>query len=86
MGDIYYEGVRYSSGHDYTELTGTLLAGNTSVTLTDNSITNTATYDFYTESIEICPVGVIVDDINHQLTLSFDTAYSSDIAVKVRVS
>lgn len=85
MSDIYYEGVRYSSGHDYTELTGTLLAGNTSVTLTDNSITNTATYDFYTDSLGVSPTAVSIDNSNHQLILTFD-AQSADVAVKVRVS
>ena len=85
MSDIYYEGVRYSSGHDYTELTGTLLAGNTSVTLTENVITNTATYDFYTDSLDVSPTAVSIDNSNHQLTLTFDVQ-SADVAVKVRVS
>ena len=70
-------------GGSYTEVTGTLLAGNTTVTITDSAITPTATYDFYTDVYGINPTNVNI--LTGSITLTFEEQ-SSDVLVKVRVS
>ena len=70
-------------GGGYTEVVGTLLAGNTTVTLSDNAITPTATYDFYTDVYGVNPTNVSISV--GSITLTFEEQ-SSDVIVKVRVS
>lgn len=79
------EGALYAPGSNETEITGTLTAGATSLVLTNNVITDSATYDFYTDTFGVSPTAVSIDNSNHQLTLTFD-AQPADVAVKVRVS
>ena len=67
----------------YVEVTGTLTAGSTSLTLSDASITTTSTIDIYTDVFGIQPVNAVV--ATGTITLSF-LAQSADISVKVRVS
>ena len=67
----------------YTEVTGTLLTGATSLTLSDASITTTSTIDIYTDVFGIQPTNAVV--ASGSITLTF-LAQSSDITVKVRVS
>ena len=67
----------------YTEVTGTLLTGATSITLSDASITTTSTIDIYTDVFGIQPTNAVV--ASGSITLTF-LAQSSDITVKVRVS
>ena len=66
----------------YIELTGTLTAGKTSITLTDDSITTDSTFDFYTSIYGVSPTNVVV--AAGSITLEFD-AQSVDMAVEVRV-
>ena len=65
------------------EVTGTLTAGQTSITLSDASITTTSTIDIYTDVFGIQPTNAVVT--SGQIVLTF-LAQSSDITVKVRVS
>lgn len=67
----------------YTEVTGTLVTGATSITLSDASITTTSTIDIYVSTFGIQPVNAVVS--TGSITLTF-LAQASDIEVKVRVS
>ena len=69
-------------GASYTDVTGTLTAGSTSLTLSDASITTSSTLDFYTDVYGVNPTGVAVS--TGSVTLTFE-AQLSDVAVKVRV-
>ena len=66
------------------EITGTLIAGQTHLTLTDAAITTTATYDFFTDTFGVSPTSAVVVG-SGQLALEFE-AQQSDVSVKVRVS
>ena len=68
---------------DFTDLTGTLTAGNTSITFSDASVTPTSTIDYYTDYFGVNPVGVSVR--TGSVTLTFE-AQDIDLGVKVRVS
>ena len=67
----------------YTEVTGTLTAGSTSITLSDASITTSSTFDIYVSTFGIQPTNAVV--ATGSITLTF-LAQASDISVKVRVS
>ena len=67
----------------YKEVTGTLTAGNTSLTLTDAAILTTSTIDIYTDVYGIAPESVTV--AAGSLTMTFE-ALSSDLVVKARIS
>ena len=67
----------------YTDLTGTLTTGNTSVTISDAAILTTSTFDIYTDVFGIQPTNAVV--ATGSITLTF-LAQASDITVKVRVS
>ena len=62
------------------EVTGTLLAGSTSITLQDASITTTSTIDIYTDVFGISPEDVVV--ATGEITITFE-AQSSNLGVKV---
>ena len=70
-------------GDLWTDFTGTLTAGNTSLTISNALITESSTFDYYTEYFGINPVGASVT--NGRITLTFE-AQEVDIGVKVRVS
>lgn len=72
-----------SGGGSYTELTGTLTAGSTSLTLSDASITTSSTIDYYTSVFGVNPTNVVV--ATGSVTLTFEEQ-GSDLSVKVRVS
>lgn len=63
-------------------VTGTLVAGNTSITLSNAGIHTTSTIDIYTDTFGINPTAVTVAE--GSVTLTFD-AQASDVAVKVKV-
>ena len=62
------------------EVTGTLTAGSTSITLQDASITTTSTIDIYTDVFGISPESVAV--ATGEITITFE-AQASDLGVKV---
>lgn len=64
------------------EVTGTLIAGQTSLTISDNSILTTSTIDVYTDTYGISPESITV--ATGSVTLTFE-AQASDLGVKVRV-
>ena len=63
-------------------LSGTLTAGQTSLTLSDASITTSSTIDYYTDKFGVSPTNVVVT--TGQIVLTFP-AQASDLGVKVRV-
>ena len=70
-------------GSSCTDLIGTLLAGQTSLTIQNASITTSSTIDYYTDVFGVSPTDVVVT--SGQIVLTFE-AQSSDLGVKVRVS
>lgn len=73
----------FISGDLWNDFTGTLTAGQTSITISDASITETSTIDYYTDYFSINPVGVVATD--GSVTLTFEPQ-DIDLGVKVRVS
>lgn len=65
-----------------TWLSGTLTAGQTSLTLSDASITTSSTIDYYTDAFGVSPTNVVVT--TGQIVLTFP-AQASDLGVKVRI-
>lgn len=65
------------------EVTGTLSAGSTSITLNEDHISNSSTIDVYTSAIGVNPTNYTIG--TKSITLVFE-AQSSNIDVKVRVS
>ena len=64
------------------ELTGTLTAGQTTITLTSEIIDSNSSFDFYTSVFGVNPTAVSVS--TGSITLTFDNQ-SIDISVKVVV-
>ena len=73
----------FISGDLWNDFTGTLTAGQTSITFSNASIRETSTIDYYTDYFSINPVGVVAT--NGSVTLTFE-AQEVDLGVKVRVS
>jgi hypothetical protein len=67
----------------YTDVTGTLTAGNTSITLSDSAILTTSTLDVYTDQYGLNPDTITVS--TGSVTLTFESQ-ASDVSIKVRVS
>ena len=67
----------------WTDITGTLTAGQTSLTLSDAAITTSSTVDVYTDTYGVNPTAISV--ANGSVTLTFDEQ-AADLGVKVRVS
>lgn len=72
-----------SSGAGYVDVIGTLTAGQTSITLSDASITTDSTFDFYTDTYGVNPTAISVS--TGSITLTFESQ-STSVGVKVRVS
>lgn len=82
LGIWYVYGYKFEGGRGYTEVTGTLTAGQTSITLSDASITTNSTIDVYTDAdVEYNSISVSTGSV----TITFD-AQASNMGVKVRVS
>lgn len=67
----------------WKDVTGILIAGNTSVTLSDASISSSSTIDIYTDVFGVSPSNVVVT--TGSITLTFEEQ-QSDLNVKVRIS
>lgn len=70
-------------GSSYTEVSGTLAAGNTSITLSDASITTSSTIDIYTSPTAVNYTSATVT--TGQIVIVYP-AQASAITVKVRIS
>lgn len=66
----------------YKEVTGSLSAGSTSITLSDASITTSSTFDIFTDVYGVAPESVTV--ATGSITMTFE-AQESALGVKVRV-
>ena len=67
----------------WTDVTGTLTAGSTSITLSDSSITTSSTVEPFTDVFGVNPTAMSVS--TGSVTLTFE-AQQSNLGVKVRVS
>lgn len=87
MSKIMYGGIAYESAvegdYGWTDLTGTLTAGQTSLTIQHSIITTDRTIEIYTDTFGVNPINAVVT--NGQIVLTFN-AQASDVGVKVRVS
>lgn len=87
MGLIMYGGIAYGSAvegdYGWTDLVGTLTAGQTSLTIQNALITTDKTIEVYTDTFGINPSNVVVT--TGQIVLTF-ASQASDVGVKVRVS
>lgn len=66
----------------FVEVTGTLLAGSTTLVLSDASITSASTLDVFTDVYGVSPADMVAS--TGSVTLTFE-AQESDLGVKVRV-
>lgn len=87
---IYMNGREYAEfnsggggGSSWTDVEGTLVAGQTSITLSSPSIKLTSTFEFFTDVFGVCPTNVVSSA--GSITLTFD-AQANDLGVKVRVT
>lgn len=84
---LKYNGTSWVNANEssggYVDVIGTLTAGQTSITLSDASITTDSTFDFYTDTYGINPTTVSVS--TGSITLTFESQ-STNVGVKVRVS
>lgn len=87
MSKIMYGGIAYGSAVDkdygWTDLIGTLTAGQTSLTIQHEIITTNATIEIYTDTFGVNPTNAVVT--TGQIVLTFN-AQASDVGVMVRVS
>lgn len=72
-----------AGGAGWTDVTGTLTAGSTSLTLSNAAITTSSTIDVYTDTYGINPTNISV--ATGSVTLTFE-AQAANLGVKVRVS
>lgn len=70
-------------GSPWTELSDTLSAGTTTLTLQDSSITTNSVIDYYTSVFGVNPTNIVVT--TGQIVLTFE-AQQSALGVKVRIS
>ena len=81
-------GITISAIPAYKDITGTLTAGSTSITLSDNAVTTSSTFDIYVDdgtNTDPCIQPTSKTVASGSITLTF-LAQASDITVKVRVS
>lgn len=71
----------------YAEETGTLIAGEATVTFTNSSITSNSTIDPYVDDAftGVVPTAQVINENNHTVTLTFPVQ-SENMPVKVRIS
>jgi len=80
IGDGSVKGAIKKISDDLEIITGTLSAGDTSITFTDNNITADSIFDFYSSVYGVNPITVTVNVSAHTLTLTFK-AQSIDMTV-----
>lgn len=87
MSKIMYGGIAYGSvankDYGWTDLTGTLQAGETTLTIQHEIITPDVTVEPYSDPFGISPTDMVVT--NGQVVLTFK-AQSNDVKIMVRVS
>ena len=83
MPKIMYNGKEYPISVPYRELQGTLSAGQTSITFTDNIINTGRTIDYFTSIYGVVPTSIVVS--SGSVVFTFGTQIT-DVEVKVRIS
>lgn len=81
--DAIDEVVAGGGGSSYTEVSGTLTAGSTTLTLSDPAILTTSTFEFFTDTFGVSPTAVSVS--TGSITLTFP-AQQANLGVKVRIT
>ena len=77
-------GIKFADGEGtWYDFTGTLEAGETSLTIANAKITTDSTIDVYTDTFDISPTNQVVT--SGQIVLTFE-AQANDLGVKVRIS
>ena len=83
LNKLQVESTIYELPGGWLEVTGTLAAGQTSITLSNAGITTSATVDIYTDQFGVNPTGVSLS--SGSITITF-AAQLSAVNVKVRFS
>lgn len=83
MPRILYNGKVYPLCSPYKDFTGTLVAGQTSITFENDWINPSRTVDFYSDVYGVNPTDVLIE--TGRLTLTY-AKQVNDITVKVRIS
>lgn len=83
MPKIMYNGKEYPVSVPYRELQGTLSAGQTSITFTDDIINTGRTIDYFTSIYGVIPTSITVT--NGSVVFTFNEQ-ETDMIVKVRIS
>ena len=87
MSKIMFNGIAYGSAvegdYGWTDLTGTLVAGETTLTIQHEIITPDVTITPHSNPFGICPTDMIAT--NGQVVLTFN-AQPNDVGIMVRVS
>ena len=83
MPKIMFNGIEYSVSVPYKELQGTLTAGQTSITFTDDIINTGRTIDYFTSIYGVVPTSITVTAGSVVFTFKVQ---AGDMEVKVRIS
>ena len=83
MPKIMYGGIEYTATVPYKELQGTLTAGQTSITFSDNVINSNRTIDYFPSIYGIVPTSITVTSGSAVFTFEEQAA---DMTLKVRIS
>ena len=87
MGAIYYNGINYVSAvsqeFGWVDLTGTLTAGSTTLTIQNEVISTDKCIEIFTDTFGVNPTNAVVT--SGQIVLTFE-AQESNLGVKVRVT
>ena len=83
MSKIMYNGKEYPISVPYRELQGTLSAGQTSITFTDNVINSNRAIDYFPSIYGVVPTSITVS--TGSIVFTFDEQ-ESDMTLKVRIS
>lgn len=83
MPKIMYNNIEYSDSVPYKELQGTLTAGQTSITFSDNVINSNRTIDYFPSIYGVVPTSITVT--SESVVFTFEEQ-ATDMTLKVRIS
>ena len=83
MPKIMYNGKEYPGSVPYRELQGTLTAGQTSITFTDNVINSNRVIDYFPSVYGVVPTSITVSTGSVVFTFN---EQENDMVLKVRIS
>ena len=83
MPKIMYNNIEYSDSVPYKELQGTLIAGQTSITFSDNVINSNRVIDYFPSIYGVVPTSITVS--SGSVVFTFEEQ-ATDMTLKVRIS